>query len=251
MRYHSERNHRAIVNSALISSRTDTALHIVGACHATTLPDYYVGVPYSFQLQASGGSGNYAWQQVSGTLPAGLVLELDGTIHGTPTESIAVALAFGVIDTDCSEINKLFYRPRVSLTGSSTTTIATILGFKEFTPSGSVPPKKYKRLEWSGTSTQAAETWGGSDCGLAKYEWSGASQMNVNGSFASYYSKKFYASCPTQIIGLDDYGSGRKPRTPWNTNHLQRLLLAVGWEQLRHLCEPSHAGWRSWEQQHQ
>ena len=42
------------------------------------------GVPYSFQLTASGGSGNYGWFVNSGTLPAGLELSFGGLISGTP-----------------------------------------------------------------------------------------------------------------------------------------------------------------------
>lgn len=50
----------------------------------TSLPGYTVGTPYSYQLQAAGGSGNYAWKISSGSLPAGLVLDATGLIHGTP-----------------------------------------------------------------------------------------------------------------------------------------------------------------------
>ena len=51
----------------------------------TSLPNYTVGEPYSYQLVASGGSGNYAWKIESGTLPAGLTLSASGLISGTPT----------------------------------------------------------------------------------------------------------------------------------------------------------------------
>lgn len=58
-----------------------------GVIQITTnqLPPYSVGVPYSFQLQASGGSGNYAWKIISGNLPTGLSLSVNGVISGTPT----------------------------------------------------------------------------------------------------------------------------------------------------------------------
>ena len=51
----------------------------------TQLDAFSTGVPYSFQLQATGGSGNYLWRIVSGSLPPGLVLDNTGLIHGTPT----------------------------------------------------------------------------------------------------------------------------------------------------------------------
>lgn len=50
----------------------------------TQLDAFSVGNPYSFQLQATGGSGNYLWRIVSGSLPPGLVLDNTGLIHGTP-----------------------------------------------------------------------------------------------------------------------------------------------------------------------
>lgn len=44
-----------------------------------------VGVPYSFQFTATGGSGNYSWSVTAGTLPAGLTLSAAGLLSGTPT----------------------------------------------------------------------------------------------------------------------------------------------------------------------
>jgi hypothetical protein len=53
------------------------------------LPDATVATPYSFTLTASGGSGDYFWQQVGGSLPAGLAIglghRLTSSITGTPT----------------------------------------------------------------------------------------------------------------------------------------------------------------------
>lgn len=49
------------------------------------LPPFSVGVPYSYQLQAAGGSGNYNWKISSGTLPPGLTMSITGLISGTPT----------------------------------------------------------------------------------------------------------------------------------------------------------------------
>lgn len=51
----------------------------------TQLPAFSVGVPYSYQLQATGGSGSYLWKIASGTLPPGLTLSNTGVISGTPT----------------------------------------------------------------------------------------------------------------------------------------------------------------------
>lgn len=60
------------------------------------------GTAYSVSLQASGGSGTYPkFTLASGRLPAGLSLADDGTISGTPTESVTErSLGFTVTDSD-------------------------------------------------------------------------------------------------------------------------------------------------------
>lgn len=51
-----------------------------------SLPPFTIGVPYGpVLLQAIGGSGNYNWRIVSGSLPPGLTLDINGIISGTPT----------------------------------------------------------------------------------------------------------------------------------------------------------------------
>ena len=52
---------------------------------SSTLPGGTVGVSYSQSLQASGGTGSYAWSLVAGQLPPGLGLAPGGVISGTPT----------------------------------------------------------------------------------------------------------------------------------------------------------------------
>ena len=49
------------------------------------LPDAIVGVPYTFTFQSNGGISPIAWTLASGQLPAGLTLNSDGTLTGTPT----------------------------------------------------------------------------------------------------------------------------------------------------------------------
>src|ERR1017187_7603688 len=51
------------------------------------LPPGTVGVLYSQALSATGGTPPYLWFLTGGTLPAGLTLNLDGTITGTPLNS--------------------------------------------------------------------------------------------------------------------------------------------------------------------
>ncbi|MEQ9495702.1 MAG: putative Ig domain-containing protein [Deltaproteobacteria bacterium] len=51
----------------------------------TELAEAEVAVTYTARLTADGGRAPYTWAITSGTLPAGLVLEADGQIVGTPT----------------------------------------------------------------------------------------------------------------------------------------------------------------------
>lgn len=74
---------RAAAQNGTVSLRTYTISVI--QITTTQLPSFSVGVPYSFQLQATGGSGNYLWRIVSGSLPNGLTLSNTGLISGIPT----------------------------------------------------------------------------------------------------------------------------------------------------------------------
>ncbi len=62
-------------------------------------PSSEVGIRLAKTFTATGGSGTYTWALVSGTLPAGVVLDAaGGTITGTP--QAAGVFAFGVTATD-------------------------------------------------------------------------------------------------------------------------------------------------------
>lgn len=51
-----------------------------------SLPDATVGVPYSAQLTAQGGTPPIVWSVIAGSLPAGLGLNsITGLISGTPS----------------------------------------------------------------------------------------------------------------------------------------------------------------------
>lgn len=55
------------------------------AITTTGVPGGFIGIPYSFVLEAAGGSG-YSWSITSGSLPPGLTLAgSTGVISGTPT----------------------------------------------------------------------------------------------------------------------------------------------------------------------
>ncbi len=52
-----------------------------------SLPRAYVKQPYEAQLQAQGGILPLGWEVTEGRLPAGFVLQNDGKLVGTPTET--------------------------------------------------------------------------------------------------------------------------------------------------------------------
>jgi sugar lactone lactonase YvrE len=64
------------------------------------LPAASVGVAYSQQLTATGGTPPYTWTVTSGALPSGLTLSSAGLIAGTPT--VAVTGTFGITVSDAS-----------------------------------------------------------------------------------------------------------------------------------------------------
>jgi large repetitive protein len=59
-----------------------------------------VGVPYTVDVKASGGSGTYTYALATGTLPEGLELEADGTLAGTPTAAGRYTFGIRVSDNE-------------------------------------------------------------------------------------------------------------------------------------------------------
>ncbi len=74
---------------------TSTPLSIA----TTSLPNATAGQPYSFTLQAAGGTPPYSWTVTSGSLPAGLDLSSAGVISGTPSTSGSAAFTVQVTDS--------------------------------------------------------------------------------------------------------------------------------------------------------
>jgi hypothetical protein len=167
------------------------------AITTTALPAFRVGVPYSYQLTCTGNVEDAAWKIISGSLPPGLILSIDGLITGTPTTATESTVRFEVIDTYCETIDRSFYTPRVALSTISSHTVATVLGWPEIT-TPSTPPRKYKRLTWTGTSEQWAVTWGtGESCGRASYTYNGYSEIDSAGVLLNQYTKLYARACPT------------------------------------------------------
>ena len=63
-----------------------------------SLPFATIGVAYSAALAAVGGVPPYRWEIASGALPAGLTLNADGTIAGTPTATGYYTIEFRVLN---------------------------------------------------------------------------------------------------------------------------------------------------------
>jgi hypothetical protein len=49
-----------------------------------SLPTFYIGTQYNFQIQVSGGTPGYTFAQTGGQLAAGLHLTSSGVIEGEP-----------------------------------------------------------------------------------------------------------------------------------------------------------------------
>lgn len=94
------------------------------------LPDAIIGVPYSFKFTSGGGISPIAWTLSSGSLPAGLTLNADGTLSGTPTQVNTTAVSFTAQAKDSSS-------PTQTTSLGFTLRVAPVLGIT--TPGGLLP----------------------------------------------------------------------------------------------------------------
>ena len=117
-----------------------------------TVPGGTVGVKYSQQLGATGGTPPYKWSVVAGTLPAGLVFDAaTGILFGTPSAAATASFTVGLADSAATPGSA---RQALSLTVVNplpvTITTATLKGGFTGAPyqdqvvaSGGVPPYKW------------------------------------------------------------------------------------------------------------
>lgn len=78
------------------------------------LPDAAPGKPYRVQLEAEDGKPPYAWSVMGGRLPAGLELDADGTISGTPETAEQLLCLVDCTDADkqhAAKVLGLFMAP--------------------------------------------------------------------------------------------------------------------------------------------
>ncbi len=68
--------------------------------NTTSLPDAAANQPYAYQIQASGGTGQFAWSISAGALPGGITLDpMAGTLSGT-APNVTATFTFTVLITD-------------------------------------------------------------------------------------------------------------------------------------------------------
>jgi large repetitive protein len=95
-----------VTDSANVTAQKAFTLAVAQGVQFTTptqLPDATAGTPYSFTLQAAGGSPPYSWQLTAGALPGGLSLNASsGVISGTP--SAAGTFNFTILVTDSTNL---------------------------------------------------------------------------------------------------------------------------------------------------
>lgn len=125
--------------------------------------------------------------------------------------AVPMSILFEVIDTTCQQADQSFFPPAVSMTTKSTSKIATVLGYSEFT-NPSVPPKKYRTVTFSGSSSRVAFTAEATQrqCGGAQFVYGGVGQIDLTGNQTSKYSKKFFSQCskqywPPEPLQLNDH----------------------------------------------
>lgn len=92
------------------------------------LPPASLTVPYSVQLNASGGRGNYVWSLASGTLPLGLTLNSSGLLSGTPTKASSYSFTVKVTSGTTSVTKALSLAPTALLKVTTTTVAMGITG---------------------------------------------------------------------------------------------------------------------------
>jgi hypothetical protein len=92
-----------------------------------SLPRGTQGLPYSAQLDATGGIGPFTWSIVEGTFPPGLTLNPDGSITGTPTTLGTFAFVPQVVDnSNPNQIARANLSITISPMGSLSITTATL-----------------------------------------------------------------------------------------------------------------------------
>jgi len=73
-----------------------------------SLPDFTRGQPVHFTFEGVSGTEPYTFTVASGTLPAGLMLNMHGKLTGTPTTVIDTTVMINLKDAANCSINQTF-----------------------------------------------------------------------------------------------------------------------------------------------
>jgi hypothetical protein len=74
----------------------------------TSLPDWTAGVPYSYQIESSGGTGATYWSATGNLSDFGLSLSADGIVSGIPSDSGIVSFTAVVSDQTGMNVERQF-----------------------------------------------------------------------------------------------------------------------------------------------
>ena len=188
-----------------------------------SLPDFTIGVAYSQQLTAAGGSGNYSWRVATGTLPDGLSLSQAGLISGTPT-AIATGgtLTFEVVDLTCETAQRIEETPRAVLQTHSSTRVTAYRGFVEY--GNNELAQLYKRVDYAGSLTQIAfpnfnadESVNQTQCAGCQFIYSGYDQIDIHGNILNRHRKDMMLMCAAsqpKLFEIEISGSTQALITP-------------------------------------
>ena len=121
-----------------------------------SLPTGVINNSYSTTLQASGGVMPYTWTQTGGNLPAGLTLNANGTISGTPTALGPASFTVQVQDSETPTKQTAFATLSISINNSAPLTVTT---------TSSQLPSGLTGITYPGATLQATG-------GVQPYSWS-------------------------------------------------------------------------------
>lgn len=80
--------------------RKTYVIYVLGSPGPVDLPDATENSAYSYQFTSAGGVGILAWSLIDGDIPAGLTLNINGLLSGTPTEGGTFDFTVEVVDED-------------------------------------------------------------------------------------------------------------------------------------------------------
>lgn len=157
-----------------------------------------------------------------------------------------MSITFQVIDLSCEQSDQSFFVPQVRIQAKSTTQYATLHGYSEFV--ASVPPKKYRRIDVSGTSERIGFTCEETprQCAGAKYTWSGFGEFDLKGVQTASYSKKFYAQCTKQYWPVVPNQNNPDAIGPSPTPIYPQHFVGYCWPQDLNscpVCDPNIVNW--------